>query len=88
LLGPAFSYIVKENTVAASKLPLNKTDLLGDIGFGIDIGFPKSNLILSPELKFSKGFIDMNKDINNFYTHSIDNLKRQMFTFSVYLRGK
>ncbi|MBK5270279.1 MAG: caspase family protein [Bacteroidia bacterium] len=85
--GPALSYVVKQNSASALKLPVNKTDLVGDIGFGIDFAFPKSSLILSPELKFSKGFIDMNKDINNFYTHSINSLKRQVFTFSVYLRG-
>lgn len=85
--GPAFSYVLKQNTVSALKLPVKKTDLLGEIGLGADIGFAKSKFVLSPELKFSKGFINMNDDINNFYTHAIDNLKRQVFTFSIYLRG-
>ena len=85
--GPAFNYVLKQNTESSLKLPLKKTDLLGEIGFGADIGFVKSKFKLSPELKFSKGFINMNDDINNFYTHAIDNLKRQVFTFSIYLRG-
>jgi hypothetical protein len=85
--GPAFSYVLKQNTESSLKLPVKKTDLLGEIGLGADIGFPKPKFVLSPEFKFSKGFINMNDDINNFYTHAIDNLKRQVFTFSIYLRG-
>jgi len=87
LLGPSFSYIVSQNNSSKAKLPLKKIDLLGDIGFGEDIKIPKTKMIISTELKFSKGFINLNDDINNFYTHSINTLKRQVFTFSVYLRG-
>lgn len=87
-LGPSFSYLIKENAAAASKLPFKKADLQGNIGLGTDIGFSKSDIIVSPELKFSKGLLDINEDINNFYSGSINNLKRQVFTFSVYIRRK
>ena len=85
-IGPTFSYLIRQNAAASEKLPVKNTELIGDLGLGLDIGFLKSRFIISPELKFSKGISDINGGTNNFYTNKITNLKRQAFTFSLYFR--
>jgi hypothetical protein len=86
-IGPSFSYIVKENAAVRSKLPFKQADLQGNIGLATNFNIARAKLQLSPELKFSQGFLNINEDINNFYTHSIDNLKRKLISFSIYIKG-
>jgi hypothetical protein len=81
-LGPTILYHLGQSDETETKVSLNKFDLLGQIGFGIEI--PAKHFKLSPELSFAKGFIDAKKDNNNLYTNTIASLHRQYFTLSFY----
>jgi tetratricopeptide (TPR) repeat protein len=87
-LGPSFSYIFKQDATSTELVPVKKSVVLGDAGFGVDISFVKSRLILSPELKFSTGLTEMKGDANTIYATTLSSLKKQTITFSVYLRGR
>jgi tetratricopeptide (TPR) repeat protein len=88
-LGPSFSYLISQNTESNELLPLKKSLFLGDGGLGVDIGMAKSGIIISPELKYSAGFSDM-KDgaATTPYAAALSSLKKNAFTFSVYLRKR
>ena len=88
MLGPTYNYIVSQNAAATEKVPVKKSVILGDAGLGVDIGFAKSRLVLSPELKYSQGFNNLKKDAKNELTNTISDLKKRGITFSVYLRGR
>ncbi len=84
--GPSFNYTISQDESSSSKLPVKSFILFGDAGLGVDINLQK--VILSPELKFSASFTDINEDANNLYTNTLSSLKKQTFMFSIYLRKK
>jgi hypothetical protein len=86
-IGPVFSYLANQNEASAFKLPLKKTNILGDAGFGVDIPFLKF-MMLTPEIKYSRGITNANENIGNYYTARLSSLKTQSFTFSIYLMGR
>ncbi|MBC7874656.1 MAG: caspase family protein [Ferruginibacter sp.] len=85
--GPAFSLLMQKNDANSAKIAIKPIDISGDAGFGVDIGLLKSHLIISPELKYSRGFTDVNDQQNTSYSNVLTKLARQSFTFSIYLRG-
>ncbi len=86
--GPTFSFLSQENDINADLLPLKSFDVLGDIGFGVDIGLSKAGIFISPELKYSRGLLDVHDNNFSGYSNVITKLNRQAFTFSVYLRKR
>ncbi|HEV7783361.1 MAG TPA: caspase family protein, partial [Chitinophagaceae bacterium] len=54
-LGPAFSYVVGGNSEI---LPTKKSLVLGDAGFGVEFTVPKTGMVISPELRYSRGLTD------------------------------
>jgi tetratricopeptide (TPR) repeat protein len=86
--GPTFSFLMQKSDATSSKLPVKKFDLLGDAGFGVDIGIAKAGIIISPEIKYSRGLIDVHDKSKSEYSNVITKLSRQAFTFSVYLRRR
>jgi len=86
--GPTFSLLMQKTDVNSAKLAIKPIDILGDAGIGVDIGLLKSHLIISPELKYSRSLTDINDKQNTGYSNVITKLNRQVFTFSVYLRGR
>lgn len=81
-LGPTLLYHLGQAEETGAKVTLNKFDLLGQFGIGIEI--PTKHFKLSPELSFSKGFIDAKSNNNNLYTKTISSLHRQYFNLSFY----
>jgi Caspase domain len=86
--GPTLSLITQKADDNSARVAVKPLDLLGDAGVGVDIGFIKSHLILSPELKYSRGFLSVKKDRNTVYSNILTKLNRQTFTFSLYLRAQ
>ncbi len=86
--GPTFGYLMQKNDINSDRLPIKSFDVSGDAGFGVDIGLPKAGIIISPELKYSRGLLDSHEGNNSVYSNVITNLNRQSFTFNVYLRRK
>lgn len=89
MLGPSFSYTVNQNATTADILPVKKSLLNGNGGFGVDIGLGKSGLSLSPEVKYTAGFSDI-KDPNgtSSYAGALSSLKKNSFSFNLYLRKR
>jgi tetratricopeptide (TPR) repeat protein len=86
--GPTFSYLMQKSGSDADKVPVKSFDVLGDIGFGVDVGVPKAGIIISPEIKYSRGLLDSHEKTSSIYSNVITKLNRQGFTFSVYLRKR
>ena len=86
--GPSFNFMLSQDESSSSKLPIRSFTLFGDAGLGVDINLLKAGIILSPELKFSTSFTDINEDANNLYTNTLSSLKKQTFVLSIYLRRK
>jgi hypothetical protein len=86
-VGPVFSILVNEGG-DADKVPVKSFDMLADAGLGVDFNFPKAGFVLSPEVKYSAGFSNIIENANNLYTNTISSLKRQGFTFNIYLRKR
>jgi hypothetical protein len=88
-LGPSFSYSMGQKSTSNEKLPVKKSLVLGDGGVGVDINMLKSGIIISPELKYSAGFSDI-KDgtATTPYAAALSSLKKNAFTFSLYLRKR
>ena len=85
-LGPAFSYVVGENS---DLLPTKKSLVLADAGFGVEFTVPKTGMVISPELRYSAGLTDMKDDGGStIYSNTISSLKKQTFTLSIYLRRR
>ncbi len=88
-LGPSFNYIFSQDNTSSEILPVKKSLLLGDAGLGVDINILKSGFILSPELKYSAGFSDINNNSTSSpQAASLSSLKRNAFTLSFYLRKR
>ncbi len=86
--GPTFSFLAQKKDINSSRLPVKSFDVLGDLGFGVDIIPPKSGIIISPELSYSRGFLDTHTNSKSGYSNVITKLNRQAFMFSMYLRKK
>lgn len=86
--GPTFSLLMQKSDDNSAKVGLKPTDILGDAGIGVDIGLLKSHLVISPELKYSRGLTSVKEDQNTIYSNIISKINRQTFTFSVYLRAR
>ncbi|MCX6319898.1 MAG: caspase family protein [Bacteroidetes bacterium] len=86
--GPTFSLLMQKKDANAEKVGLTTSDILGDAGIGVDIGFLKSHLVISPELKYSRGLTSVKENQNTIYSNAINKINRQTFTFSVYLRAR
>jgi phage gpG-like protein len=88
-LGPSFSYLLSQNSSSSEILPVKKSLIFGNGGLGVDIGFLKSGLILSPELKYSAGFSDIKDNAPaSSYSAAVSSLKKNAFSFSLYLRKR
>jgi hypothetical protein len=87
-LGPGFLYMLRQDEKAEKLLPLKTFDLLADAGLGVDIDVPRLKLIVTPEVKFSTGLLNQKGTANNLYANTVEQLKRQAFTFTVYLRDR
>ena len=85
--GPVLSILINQGG-DADKVPVKSFDMLADAGLGIDFNFPKAGIVLSPEVKYSAGFSNIIENTNNLYTNTISSLKRQGFTFNIYLRKR
>lgn len=86
--GPSFGYVLGQNSESSSKLPMNSFTAGADAGFGVDIYFSKSGLVLTPEVKYSGTLKDTKKDANNLYTNTLSSLRKQSFTLNIILRKK
>lgn len=86
--GPTFSLLMQKKDNNSARLSVKPIDVMGDIGVGLDIGLLKSHLIMSPEIKYSRGLTDVKENQENGYSTFITKLNRQNFTFSIYLRRK
>ena len=84
--GPVFSFLATQDG-QADKVPVKNFDMLGEAGLGADFTIANS-WVLSPEIKYSAGFVNIIRNANNLYTNTISNLKRQSYTFNVYFRKK
>ncbi|MEO6611092.1 MAG: caspase family protein [Chitinophagaceae bacterium] len=88
-LGPSFSYLLSQDASSAVLLPVKKSMFLGNGGFGVDINLLKSGIVLSPELQYSAGFSDIKDNASTTtYSRALSSLKRNAFTFNVYLRKR
>lgn len=88
MLGPSFSYVIGQNATAQERVPVKKSVALGEAGLGLDIGIPKAGIILSPEIKYSRGLSNQRDDAGTIYTTVLSALKKQGFTFHLYLRKR
>lgn len=86
--GPTFSLLMQKTDENSAKLSVKPTDILGEAGIGVDIGLLKSHLVISPELKYSRGLSSVKENQNTIYSNVITKLNRQTFTFSVYIRAR
>ena len=88
-LGPSFSYLVSQNSASSELLPVKKSLAIGNGGLGVDINLLKSEIIISPELKYSAGLSDI-KDgaATSNYAAAVSTLKKNAFTLSVSLRKR
>jgi hypothetical protein len=87
--GPVFSMTMQKSDANSDRFALKPFDVLSDLGFGVDIGLLKSHLVLSPEFKYSRGFLDGNENSSSTsFGRVISKINRQNFTFSIYVRGK
>lgn len=86
--GPTFSLLMQKTDANSDKVSVKPTDILGDAGIGVDIGLLKSHLVISPELKYSRGLTSVKETQNTIYNNIITKINRQTFTFSIYLRAR
>ena len=88
MLGPGFNFILSQNEESRSLIPMKRGTVLADAGFGVDIGLKNTGIILTPEIKYSKGFSNQRSDGGNSFTAALGSLKKQGFSFHLYFRKK
>jgi len=88
MLGPGFNFILSQNEDTREIIPVKRGVVLGDVGIGVDIGIKKGGIILSPEIKYTRGLTDQYNDGGTVYTDALSSLKKQGFTFHLYIRKK
>lgn len=86
--GPVFSFVNQKADANADKLAVKPFNLLADAGLGVDIGLLKSHLVVSPEIKISRGFTDAKEQSDVSYSRIISKLNKQAFTFTVHIRAR
>jgi hypothetical protein len=83
--GPGFSFMIAQDDDVRKLLPLKRFDILGELGIGVTLKMPKLKLAIAPEMKYTSGLLNVKGRSNQLYSNTIDQLKRQAFTFSLYL---
>ena len=86
--GATFSFLMQSNDINSDRVPVKSFDVLGDGGVGVDIAVPKAGIIISPEIKYSRGLLDTHEISSSNYSNLITKMNRQSFTFNVYLRRR
>lgn len=66
------------------KIELKTFDISTDIGIGIEIKFSK--FLLAPEVSFSQGMLNTNKNIGSIYSNTISSLKKQNIVLGIAIR--
>jgi hypothetical protein len=87
-IGPSFLFMLGQDKKAENLLPLKTFDVLGDGAIGLDIDAPKWKIIVTPEIKYSAGVLNQKGTANNLYSNTVESLKRQSFTFTIYFRDR
>lgn len=88
-LGPTLNYILGQDNTSNELLPIKKTLVMGDGGFGVDVKVAKTGMVISPELKYSAGLSDMKDGASaTTYSAALSSLKKNSFTLSIYLRKR
>ncbi|MGQ0739818.1 MAG: outer membrane beta-barrel protein, partial [Bacteroidota bacterium] len=88
-LGGTFSYLFSQNSSSAEILPVKKSLGLAGGGLGVDIGIPKSGIIIAPELRYSAGLSDIKDNAATTpASAALSSLKRNTFSLSVSLRKR
>lgn len=88
LAGLRYDLDLASNANVRDKLMMKVTkhDAAASVGVGVMIYFPY--FIMSPELSFSHGFININSPTNNYiYSRVIDKLYSHTFNFTLHLEG-
>lgn len=89
LSGMRFDYDMASNASkqrADDIIKLKAFDMAAEVGFGFEIYFPM--FIFKPEVKFSRGLIDMHAPTENYiYSEVLDKLRSRMLTFSFQFEG-
>ena len=88
MLGPGFNFILSQDKNSRTNIPVKRGVVLGDLGLGVDIGIKKAGIILSPEIKYTRGLTNQYRDGGTIYTNALSSLKKQGFTFHLYIRKK
>jgi hypothetical protein len=88
LVGPTFLFMLGQDDTLQNHLPLKSFDVLGDAGIGLDIDAPIIKMIVTPEVKFSRGLLNQKGTANDLYANTIERLRRHYFTFTIYLRDR
>ncbi len=83
--GPVFSLLLQNSN---ADFPVKSLDISGDLGIGVDIGSKKSPVVISPELRLTEGFSNINGDKTGSLSRLLTDIKRKSYTFSVYIRKK
>lgn len=85
-LGPSLKYTLSQPN---DLLPLKRSLVMAHGAFGMDFPLSRSGMVISPEIKFGAGLTDMRDlNANTNYSNTLGALKRQEFTFNIYLRKK
>jgi hypothetical protein len=88
-LGPSFSYMFGQNSSSQDILPIKKSMVLAGGGLGVDIGIPKSGIIIAPEIKYNAGLSDVRDDAASTPANAaLSSLKRNSFTLTVSVRKR
>lgn len=88
IAGVRYDYDLASNSNTRSKalLKVGKHDAAAEYGMGVMIYFPY--FIMTPEIKMSHGFIDVNSPTPGFvYSRVIEKLYTRTFTFTLNLEG-
>lgn len=85
-VGPTLLYMMAQEKDVKSQIPINSFDILGEAGAGIDFYSKALKCIVSPGLKYSIGFLNNKGNAKNIYSNTINELKRQSFSFTINFR--
>ncbi len=88
MFGPSYSYTIVEGQDGSNDLPVLKSTLSAEVGFGLNFNLKKTKFIISPELKYSAGLNNIRKESSTEYSTAVSSLKKQSFNFSFFFRKK
>lgn len=69
-----------ENNLNDARITINKHDLMGEVGVGVD--FYTNYFKFGTEIRMGYGFFNLIKQEGNFYTNSIERLNSKIFLLS------